>query len=590
MARSRSSGTAFDDRGLASPRPQCDGLVMTSDGTLVDHPPSPDEIRATVGRMIVSEAFGRSPQLGAFLRFVVEAVLQGKSDRIKGYTIGVEVLRRDVSFDPQSDPIVRVEATRLRRTLERYYAGPGADDQVVIDLPRGSYVPTFQRRQPDLGAGWLAQLRMRAGETPQRLLVLAALGAVLVGAIGFTLLPGGRAPPVAVSAAGLPPGNGMPTLSVETLEVAGAAPAGASSLLTEQIRDAFSRFDTINVVIDPKDGRRVDYRLLGSIDYQPDRTASVRVRLLDAEGNIVWSQAFDRVATEGEKAADGKIVTSLANALLQSYGVIRARDCAKHLGSSEGDPRYRCILQAADALRSAEPAAHESARACLERLTSLDPSFAVGYSFLAITYYREFLYGYGARPGDAPARDRALRAARRAIELNPASARGYQMLMVILFARGDIAAAFAAGDKAMALNPYAMLTVAEYGGRLVMVGEIERGMAMLGGAGEYGGIRPSWHHFYLFLGSYLAGDMKEASYQASQITSEDYAFGLLAKALAAAAAGDAERARQAVDRLVALQPGWRDDPRRELGKIIPRPEIVERLARDLAGAALAARS
>src|SRR6185295_15459051 len=109
-----------------------------------------DEIRATTERMIMSDAFSRSPQLGAFLRFVVEAVLQGKSDRVKGYTIGVEVLRRDPSFDPQIDPIVRVEATRLRRTIERYYAGPGADDPVIIDLPRGSYVPTFRRREVEL--------------------------------------------------------------------------------------------------------------------------------------------------------------------------------------------------------------------------------------------------------------------------------------------------------------------------------------------------------------------------------------------------------------------------------------------------------
>ena len=88
-------------------------------------------MRATIDRMMLSDEFVRSPQLAAFLRFVVEAVLQGKSDRIKGYTIGVEVLRRDPSFDPQADPIVRVEATRLRRTIERYYAGPGADDSIV---------------------------------------------------------------------------------------------------------------------------------------------------------------------------------------------------------------------------------------------------------------------------------------------------------------------------------------------------------------------------------------------------------------------------------------------------------------------------
>src|SRR5262245_20870758 len=101
--------------------------------------PSADEIRVAVERMVTSDVFSRSPQLAAFLRFVVEAVLHGKADRIKAYTIGIEVLRRDTKFDPQLDPIVRVEATRLRRSIERYYAGPGLDDTVVIDLPRGSY-------------------------------------------------------------------------------------------------------------------------------------------------------------------------------------------------------------------------------------------------------------------------------------------------------------------------------------------------------------------------------------------------------------------------------------------------------------------
>src|SRR6476619_4789215 len=109
--------------------------------------PTRDEIRQAIDRITVSDVFSRSPQLGAVLRFVVEAVLHGKADRIKAYTIGVEVLRRDTRFDPQLDPIVRVEATRLRRAIERYYAGPGLTDPIIIDLPRGSYVPTFRRRE-----------------------------------------------------------------------------------------------------------------------------------------------------------------------------------------------------------------------------------------------------------------------------------------------------------------------------------------------------------------------------------------------------------------------------------------------------------
>ena len=77
-------------------------------------------VRMALDGLLASETFRASPQLAAFLRFVVEATLRGESGRIKGYTIGVEALGRPENFDPQIDPIVRVEATRLRRTLDRY--------------------------------------------------------------------------------------------------------------------------------------------------------------------------------------------------------------------------------------------------------------------------------------------------------------------------------------------------------------------------------------------------------------------------------------------------------------------------------------
>ena len=570
---------------------------MKAGRTPVDDAPSPQEVRATIDRMMLSDEFARSPQLAAFLRFVVEAVLHGKSDRIKGYTIGVEVLRRDPSFDPQADPIVRVEATRLRRTIERYYAGPGAGDSIVIDLPRGSYVPTFRRRQVEgstaLGpwAGLLGGWR--------RALIAGGVAVVVLGASAAAVFMRNPAPTVAEgpAAAALPPGNGMPVMLVETLETTGTPsttlPALSPSLLSEKIRDAFSRFDTINIVLEPKHspGNRIDYRLLGSIDYRDGQAASFRFRLLDAgDGNIVWSQTLESDSFKAENAITDRIVTSLATALLQSYGVIRSRDRAKQLASNEGDPRYRCVLLAADALRSQQLTEYEAARSCLERLTALDPSFAVGFSFLAVLYTREHQLGYTARPGDSPPLDRALRAARRAVELNPASSRAYVVLMVALFARGDTAEAFAAGDKALALNPYDTLTLAEYGGRLVLTDDLARGMAMLRRAGEFGTIRPSWQHFYMFLGCYLAGDLHEASYQASQITAEDYAFGYLAKALAAAATGDAARTREAIDRLIALAPAWRDDPRQELRRFIPDPGIVDRLGQDLAIAGLGGRS
>lgn len=102
-------------------------------------------LRSTASPSVKRSAPVRTcPQLVAFLRYVVEATLHGRQDRIKGYTIAVEALGRGDDFNPQDDPIVRVEAMRLRRALQRYYAHDGRDDAVHIVLPVGSYVPVFR--------------------------------------------------------------------------------------------------------------------------------------------------------------------------------------------------------------------------------------------------------------------------------------------------------------------------------------------------------------------------------------------------------------------------------------------------------------
>ncbi len=119
---------------------------------------TPDDIRGALARVLASDRFGGCPRLASFLRFVVERTLAGQAARLKGYTIGVEALGRAEGFDPQIDPIVRVEATRLRRALDDYYAGEGATDPVVIELPRGRYVPRFRSAPSAAASKWLEVL------------------------------------------------------------------------------------------------------------------------------------------------------------------------------------------------------------------------------------------------------------------------------------------------------------------------------------------------------------------------------------------------------------------------------------------------
>jgi hypothetical protein len=111
--------------------------------------PPAEEIRRQLARIVASGGFRGALRLTRFITFVVEATLAGNADRIKAYTIALEALGRGGGFDPQSDPIVRVEAGRLRQALARYYAGAGRNDPLAIELPRGAYVPSFHWRSFD---------------------------------------------------------------------------------------------------------------------------------------------------------------------------------------------------------------------------------------------------------------------------------------------------------------------------------------------------------------------------------------------------------------------------------------------------------
>jgi hypothetical protein len=162
------------------------------------------------------------------------------------------------------------------------------------------------------------------------------------------------------------------------------------------------------------------------------------------------------------------------------------------------------------------------------------------------------------------------------------------MLFAALFARHDVAAAFAAGEKALLFNPYDMRIVGAYGVRKIAVGEIDAGMAMLRRASGDGTVVPTVEQFFLFIGSYLKGDMERASFHASQLTNDTFQLGLVARTLMACRNGDYDAMRSDVDRLVALNPVWRQNLRAELGKFFYADAIVDRLAAKLSEAGLSA--
>ncbi len=104
--------------------------------------------RQQLARVLASATFRQVDRLKRFLRFIVSETLENRGDQLKEYVIGVQVFDKDSSFDPRGDPIVRVQARRLRARLVRYYREEGGGDAIIIDLPKGGYAPVFRRREP----------------------------------------------------------------------------------------------------------------------------------------------------------------------------------------------------------------------------------------------------------------------------------------------------------------------------------------------------------------------------------------------------------------------------------------------------------
>ena len=125
-----------------------------------DHPaskPTTEQVRAQRDRILASKLFALSNRTRAFLNFIINAELEGRADKLKEFTLGIDVFEKDESFDPSIDSIVRVEASRLRSKLREYYDGEGQGDPVRIDVPKGHYVPVFSLIGRDRGFDGLKQ-------------------------------------------------------------------------------------------------------------------------------------------------------------------------------------------------------------------------------------------------------------------------------------------------------------------------------------------------------------------------------------------------------------------------------------------------
>ena len=305
-----------------------------------DRSPSPEAVREQLDRILASGEFVASDRLKSFLRFAVEETLAGRAQRLKAYTIAVDVFRRDESFDPLTDPVVRMAAGRLRRRLECYYLAAGKRDPVRIEIPKGTYAPTFLPH--DAGTGAEGAGVGRASGSRRRLAgnVLSGVGGAL--ALGLILLATGLRweAPTPAAHAGLPTpwgrGPAIIVLPFANLSQSDADDFFAAGLTEELIsklmgfrelrlysyRGSFQERPTADAVA--LSGRLdVGYVIKGSFRRGANQSRLI-VHLIEARtGKHLWTRTYDRALTPWNVfAMQEEIAADLASRLAQTYGII----------------------------------------------------------------------------------------------------------------------------------------------------------------------------------------------------------------------------------------------------------------------------
>jgi adenylate cyclase len=455
---------------------------------------SHDAIREQLDRILVHREFQATDKMRDFFRFVVEETLADRQHRIKGYTIATRVFGRGDDFDAAQDPIVSIQASRLRRALERYYLVAGGRDPIFIDIPKGRYIPSFaaQAVEPD------------------------------------TIRPGG-------SASGELEGDSPvgPSVAVLVFENLTGDPEQLFLTigLTDELVTEMNRFQdivvlpcqrasqTVGLPADPIEQARASgarFVLQGTV-RRDVKTVKVSAHLTDAKsGRQIWAEAYTHpLEASSLIATQEEIARSVVAAIGSEYGIIARRLSAESRKKPPAElDTYEAMLRYYSHQIVPSP---ESSKACflaLQRAAEREPEYGPAWSALATLHCQ--MYSMDVPGFDQPL-DTALRYARRGVSLEPGSQLGRLILAYACYLADDSDSFLHEIETALALNPNSPYTVGTAGYFHVMRGEFERGLPLLDRAIAVNPCHPSWFH-----GGYVVDHLRRLNYEGALVEVQNH--------------------------------------------------------------------
>ena len=502
-------------RGPSRERIATEGVRSFIDDKPEGSPVSEEETTAELERVLTDPKFRCSERNKRFLRYVTEKVFEGATDKIKAYSIAVDVFGRPTNFDPIIDPIVRIEAMRLRSALSHYYEVHAQQSLLRIDLPKGGYVPTISRRllpspkheiravDKVIPATRPTGTRSGNGYSAHGAYLFRGLAAALI-ASGITLAGFVLWQPLAPQT----PVISERPRAILTVSAGGAENAEVARALKEDLFAAMSRFQTLTFVKEIDDPAHLDneqtvpstpaleatYQI--AVNYRsqlPQPSLWWQVR--DHHGLVLISRVepIPQVAEERDR-----MLARLANHIAGLRGTIsnselRRDYAAPTLGNG-------CVLRAIRTLHSPDPAMLRTTRTCLEQTIKIRPGHTAAHAALS----RLLPVLDAVQPSGDTAR-RALSLANTATLLSSRSAAAARAQMEALFHLGHADAAISAGRRALALNPYDDDAAAALARVLALTGRWDDAIPLIEKAVDLAEIASPETHSVLAMDAYRRG-------------------------------------------------------------------------------------
>ena len=391
----------------------------------------PDAVLAALDKVAASDAFGKVERPARFLRHLVETALRGEGQFLKESVLGTDVFNRPASWDPRLDPVVRQEAARLRKRLARYYETDGAEAEVRIELPVGSYVPVFRSKPveiesapvetPPIGTASAAQPVRR-----RRPWVYAAAGILCIAVAG-------------VAWRAFSPRESPPSIAVLPFANLTADPANQyfSDGLTDEITDSLARLKTLRVIARSSafqaKGKTADIReigrllnvtnvLEGTVERSGDRVKIIAHLERVSDGSLLWSNTYERSASD-LYAVQSELAAGIAGSLRLAAGV----PAAQHVPKPEA---HDLVMKGAYDLQQMTTESLTRAESEYRRAIDLDPQYARAYLGLGSVKWDQFV-ARGASYQTEAERNGAEQWYRKALELDPELSQAHALMATI---------------------------------------------------------------------------------------------------------------------------------------------------------------